>query len=346
MELQTHALMVARSTNSLSRYTNPITISIDTPPVVIPKPSTNPEKAFILANTTPLSLEVIDREHIIPVFVKDNEPLISHVDFIQAVEQVATHVFLGERMSAPSVRVSHPVKGRIPSARHKSAKELLKHEETIYYERCAFVIEFPDIVETINGNQVALTIGGVKAYNLDNLYNRKGADEHFKVFIGFENKVCTNMCVWSDGYVQTMKARSMTDLTNNIFELLTKFEPNRQLRAMQRLNNYSLSEEQFAKLVGRGRMYQYLPNALKKEIPKLLFPDGHLNAVVKDYYQDESFCRTETGDISLWRLYNLFTGANKQSYIDTFLDRGVNAFEFVQAISQTLDDGEYNWFMQ
>lgn len=344
MELQTHALTVARNTNSLSRYMPPITISIDPPAVAVPEPSH--EKAFILANTTPLSLEVIDREHIIPVFVKDNEPLISHVDFIQAVEQVANHVFLGERMSAPSVRVSHPVKGRIPSARHKSAKELLKHEETIYYERCAFVIEFPDIVETINGNQVALTIGGVKAYNLDNLYNRKGADEHFKVFIGFENKVCTNMCVWSDGYVQTMKAKSMTDLINNIFELLTKFDPNRQLRAMQRLNNYSLSEEQFAKLVGRGRMYQYLPNHLKKEIPKLLFPDGHLNAIVRDYYQDESFCRTDNGDISLWRLYNLFTGANKQSYIDTFLDRGVNAFEFVQAISQTLDDGEYNWFMQ
>ena len=304
------------------------------------------EKAFILANTVPMSLKTIEQEHIIPVFVKDNEPLISHVDFIQGVEQVAHHVFSGEKILRPSIRLSHPVKGRIPDARHKPAKELLKHEETIYYERCAFVIELPNITETINGNQLSLTIGGVKAYNLDNLYNRKGADEHFKVFIGFENRVCTNLCVWSDGYVQDLKAKSMVDLCNAVFELLAKFQPKHQTDALRRLGEYTLQEEQFAKLIGRTRMYQYLPNAQRKGIPKFLFPDGHLNTVVKDYYNDESFCRLDDGSISLWRLYNLFTGANKQSYIDTFLDRSQNAFDFVRNISYTLEDSSFNWFLQ
>ena len=304
------------------------------------------DKAFILANTVPMSLKTIEQEHIIPVFVKDNEPLISHVDFIQGVEQVAHHVFSGEKILSPSIRLSHPVKGRIPDARHKPAKELLKHEETIYYERCAFVIELPNITETINGNQLSLTIGGVKAYNLDNLYNRKGSDEHFKVFIGFENRVCTNLCVWSDGYVQDLKVKSMVDLCNAVFELLTKFHPKRQVDALHRLGEYTLQEEQFAKLIGRTRMYQYLPNAQRKGIPKFLFPDGHLNTVVKDYYNDQSFCRLDDGSISLWRLYNLFTGANKQSYIDTFLDRSQNAFDFVRNISYTLEDSSFNWFLQ
>jgi Domain of unknown function, B. Theta Gene description (DUF3871) len=272
---------------------------------------TSTEQAFILANTIPVALQEIDREHIIPVFVKDNEPLISHVDFIQAVEQVVHHVFEGEQILGPSVRVSHAVKGRIPEARHKPAKELLKHEETLYYERCAFVIELPHITEMVNGNSISLTIGGVKAYNADNLYNRKGADEHFKVFIGFQNKVCTNLCVWSDGFVQDLRAKSVTDICNQVFELLTTFKPEKQIGALRRLGEFSLTEPQFAKLVGRTRMYQFLPNPLKKELPKFLFPDGHLNTVVRDYYNDVSFCRTDDGNISLWRLYNLFSACTE-----------------------------------
>lgn len=304
------------------------------------------DKAFILANTIAVSFREIEQEHIIPVFVKDNEPLISHVDFIQSIDQVVHHVFEGEQILKPSIRLSHAVKGRIPDARHKSAKELLKHEETIYYERCAFVIELPNITETVNGNTLSLTIGGVKSYNEDNLYNRKGVDEHFKVFIGFENKVCTNLCVWSDGLVQDMRVKSKTDICNKAYELFTKFKPQNQIGALRRLGEYSLTEEQFSKLVGRTRMYQHLPNAMRKEIPKLLFPDGHLNTVVRDYYNDESFCRMDEGSISLWRLYNLFTGSNKQSYIDTFLERGQNAYDFIQNISNTLEGGSYNWFLQ
>ena len=36
--------------------------------------------------------------------------------------------------------------------------------------------------------------------------------------------------------------------------------------------------------------------------------------------------------INLWKLYNLFTGANKMSYIDTFLDRGVGCQSFVNGL--------------
>jgi len=38
----------------------------------------------------------------------------------------------------------------------------------------------------------------------------------------------------------------------------------------------------------------------------------------------------------MWRLYNLFTSANKQSYIDKFLDRGINAVEVVNNITSYL----------
>ena len=44
---------------------------------------------------------------------------------------------------------------------------------------------------------------------------------------------------------------------------------------------------------------------------------------------DENFSRGDNPEIDLWRVYNLFTGANKSSYIDTFLDRSLNATELI-----------------
>jgi hypothetical protein len=152
-------------------------------------------KPFIEANTIEASLTEISNSHIIPVFHKDNEPVISHVDFIEVANQVVNEIFCKERILSPSIRLSHPIKGRVPEARNKPANDLKENEKTLYYERMAFVIEIPSIYDEIDGNALSLCVGGVKAYNLDNLYNKKGADEHFKIFIGFQNKVCTNLCV-------------------------------------------------------------------------------------------------------------------------------------------------------
>ncbi len=48
---------------------------------------------FIEANTIHISQNEISQEHIIPVFVKDNEPLISHAEFIEATSLLATDIF-------------------------------------------------------------------------------------------------------------------------------------------------------------------------------------------------------------------------------------------------------------
>ena len=89
----------------------------------------------------------------------------------------------------------------------------------------AFIMEIPTITDTISGNQLNLTIGGVKAYNIDNLYNRKGVDEHFKIFIGFQNKVCTNLCVSSDGYVKDLKVKSIEQLMDGILSMVQQYDP-------------------------------------------------------------------------------------------------------------------------
>ena len=93
-------------------------------------------------------------------------------------------------------------------------------------------------------------------------------------------------------------------------------------------------------------LYNHLPKEQKLELPQFAFNDSQLNTVAKDYYEDKSFCRDENGNINLWNVYNLLTGASKSSYIDSFLDRNVNAFDFTQIIAKTLNgDSDYHWFL-
>lgn len=302
-------------------------------------------KSFIEANTIPSTLQEIKRSHIIPVFGKDNEPLISHSNFIETTTNVINELFSNELILNPSIRLSHPIKGRVPSARDKPVNQLLDSEKTIFYERMAFVIEIPSISDYIGGNQLSLVVGGVKAYNLDNLSTKKGTDEHFKVFIGFQNKVCTNLCVWSDGFVGDLKVKNQQQLYSAIYGLFTSYQTVSHLSSMKELTEYFLTEEQFAKMVGKAKMYQYLSPEMKAEIQPLLFGDNQIGTIVKDYYKDESFCKMDNGSISLWKLYNLLTGANKSTYIDNFLDRSVNAFSFTNQIKSGLEGKGNSWFL-
>ena len=302
-------------------------------------------KAFIEANTIEIALEEIKENHIIPVFIKDNEPVISQADFIQAMYDSVQEIFPNETLLQPNTRLSHPIKGRIPEAEHKPANELLETEKTLYYERMAFVIEIPTIFDEIGGNMLSLMVGGVKALNLDNLYNRKGADEHFKIFIGFKNHVCTNLCVWTDGFMNDVKVNSLGMLKGVIKTLINNYNASHHMHQLAKLGEVNLTEKQFAQIIGKLRLFQHLPKRMQADITPLLLGDSQINAVARDYYKDESFCRTESGDINLWKLYNLFTGANKSSYIDNFVDRSVNAYQFIEQLRFCIQNKSLNWYL-
>ncbi|MCT4071846.1 DUF3871 family protein [Elizabethkingia anophelis] len=304
-------------------------------------------KPFIEANTTQVDLEHLKSDCIIPVFSKDNERTIAHQEFIDTVLHSLAVNYSQEMIAQPEIRVSHQIKGRIPEAIHKSAKDLLEHEKTIYYERMAFIIQIPSIVNSINGNELALTVGGVRSYSLENLYNKK-SPEKFKFFIGFQNLVCCNLCVTSDGYVEEMKVFSPEELYNHVTEVIKNYNADRHLHDMKEFTRYSLTEHQFAQLIGKVRLYQHLPKADKNRlgIPHISFNDSQFNTMAKDYYEDNSFCKEKEGNINLWNVYNLFTQANKSSYIDTFLGRNLNAYEFTKGIQDALNgDSKYHWFL-
>jgi len=303
------------------------------------------EKHFITANTIAGNLPEMKSVHIIPVFNKDNEPTISHTDFIESMQDVSADFFHGEHILKPTIRLSHSIQGRVPEAKNKPANQLFDWEKTIYYARMAFAIEIPTIQSGIDGNILSLTVGGVKSYHLDNLYSKNKSDQHFKLFIGYKNRVCCNMCVSTDGYMGEVEVGSIAELRAMMYSLFQSYNAQQHLHQMEQLAKYSLTEQQFAQLIGRCRMYNHLPNEQKAEIPQMLFGEQQMNTVVKDYYRDESFCKNQDGTINLWRLYNLFTGANKSSYIDSFLDRGVNAFHLVEQIRYGLENKNHSWYL-
>jgi len=319
---------------------------------IMPVPSTIEEDVqesktdnqFIQANTTPISIGELRGSCIIPSFAKDNESTISHSHFIEAVYNAAEMAFDRETISNPIVRVSHPVRGRIPSAMGKPAKLLFENEKTLYYERMAFLIEIPSIRDTAGGNDLSLTIGGVRSYSESNLY-RKKSEERFKVFVGFKNMVCTNLCISSDGFIGELKVRSVSEIVNEAFKLFGNYDPDEDVRVYNEMTQEAITEQQFAQLVGRSRMYHFMPQKVKKEIPAMPLMDSQISTVTKDYYADESFCRSEDGLINLWRLYNLFTGANKSSYIDSYLERGVGSQRFVKGLQNALKSDSDHWFV-
>lgn len=304
-----------------------------------------PRRNFIEANTMEVKLDHLKNECTIPVFAKDNECTISHYEFITSTKDVVEDILNYKGDLKPDIRTSHVIKGRIPSAIGKPAKDLLESEKTIYYERMAFVIEIPEISEEINGNKLNLTIGGVRSYNQENLFSKKSM-EKFKVFIGFQNTVCTNLCISTDGLKEDLRVSSVLELKSKIYELINTYKKKEHLIAMERMFRYSLTENQFAHLVGKMKLFPYLSKEEKQTLFPLTMNDSQLNTIVKDYHIDTHFCKSDNNTINFWNIYNLFTEANKSTYIDNHLERNVNAYAFINYLINSIEKGDSNFFIQ
>jgi len=300
-------------------------------------------EGFILANTEQVTLNHLRKECIIPVYC-DNETTISHYDFIKATTDVVNDSFKGQTITAPCIKISHVIKGRVPSAVSKPVKELTPEEKTIYYQRCAFIIEVPSIKANVNGNMLSLTIGGVRALNQENLYSKRTL-EKFKVFIGFKNSVCTNLCISTDGLQAELRVGSIEELKQRIGELINSFDQKSFLDSMQDMSNYVMNEEEFAHIIGKMRMYQFMSKEEKQDKSVLKISDNQINIIVKNYYIDSNFSRDREKKINLWNFYNLMTEANKSSYIDSALERNANVFDFVCELGASKANDNYNWFL-
>ena len=208
----------------------------------------------------------------------------------------------------------------------------------------AFSIDIPTIYETVGGNKLNLSIVGVRAYNQMNLYSKK-VPELFRLAIGFKNQVCCNMCIFTDGYKDDLRVSNTTELYRAALELFSNYNPAKHLYLMQQLGSTFMSEHQFAQILGKMRLYQCLPTGYQKALPRMLLTDTQINSVAKAYINDDNF-GSFGSELNIWKFYNLLTGANKSSYIDSFLDRSLNATEMALGINSALHgDERYKWFI-
>ncbi|GAA4270445.1 DUF3871 family protein [Hyunsoonleella aestuarii] len=300
---------------------------------------------FIEANTQQVTLSHLRQDCTIPIFAKDNESTIPHFEFIGAVREIAQELFPERTVMMANIRTSHIIKGRIPSAIGKPAKELLEHEKTIYYERMAFMVEIPHIHTYINNQKLNLTVGGVRSYSEQNLFSKKSI-EKFKIFIGFKNMVCCNLCIATDGLKDDLRVSSVEELKSKTRELFLTYNQENQLETMQELQEYTINQEQFAHLIGKMKLYHHLDKQQKQQLFELKTTDSQINTIVKNYIDDPHFSADNDGYITLWNLYNLFTESSKSNYIDNFLCRNCNTYEFVNHLGAAIKNKKDNYFLQ
>ena len=227
---------------------------------------------FIEANTNEVSLSHLKNDCIVPSFSGDNEKTISHFEFIDLTHRIIKARMKAEYINPPEMRVSHVMSGRIPEAIHKPAKELLEHEKTIFYERLAFIIQIPTHIYEVNGHKHMLTVGGVRALNKENLFGKKSF-EKFSIFIGYQSWVCSNLVINTDGLKEDVKVSNMKDLHDAIANLISRFKWEDPLTNLRSLAQLKITEKQFAQIIGKARLYQFLPKEEKANLPILKFTD-------------------------------------------------------------------------
>ena len=299
---------------------------------------------FLEANTNTITLEELAEQCVVPTWA-NQELTISHQDFINTVHDAACNVFAGETINSPEIRVSHIVRGRTANSLHKRTSELLESEKTQFYQRLAFAFTIPSLHECIDGQRLELCIGGVRNYSDLNLYRANRGMEKFTIFIGWRVNVCSNQVLTGDGVRLNIEVMSLHDLYKAVLDLFYNFNLEKDIQLLQSLTQTRLTESQFAQIVGRMRLYQALPSYLQREIPKLLITDSQINNVCRDYYNNPNFGHKDN-TISLFDFHNLLTEANKSSYIDSYVQRGINATEVTVGISRALQgDSEYSWFL-
>ncbi len=299
---------------------------------------------FLEANTNTITLQELTEQCVVPTWA-NQELTISHQDFINTVYDAACNVFAGETVNSPEIRVSHIVRGRIPSALGKRSSELLDSEKTQFYQRLAFAFTIPSLHECIDDQRLELCIGGVRNYSDLNLYRANRGMEKFAIFIGWRVNVCSNQVLTGQGVRLNIEVMSLHDLYKAVLDLFYNFNLEKDIQLLQSLTQTRLTESQFAQIVGRMRLYQALPSYLQREIPKLLITDSQINNVCRDYYNNPNFGH-KNNTISLFDFHNLLTEANKSSYIDSYVQRGINATEVTVGISRALQgDSEYSWFL-
>ena len=301
---------------------------------------------FIIGNTVETDLQKLQDDYLVPVFSRDNVETISHNEFINTVCDAVQTYFQGQQFNEPEIRVSHEMKLRTRKGSGKLVENLTNEDSGSYYQR--FMIEIPSISYGINGNKLNLQVVGVRTYTETNLLGNSSQKQTFRVGVGFVNEVCTNLLLRTDGVRLSIKVTNTADLYTYCMELFGKYDYASHIEEMSRLRNTMIDIRTLAQFLGKARMYQALPQSMKTRLglPELILNEAQLNSMIRNYYTDENFGgfgKSITG----WQFYQLLTNY-KNNYIDTTLERTLNAYEVTEGLVKSIngEDDSWRWFIE
>ena len=303
---------------------------------------------FIESNTSAITLEKLKRICIVPSF-KDSSLTISHQEFAENVLGAAMDYFNGETFGELECRVSHPISGRNPNALRTPANLLTEADKTLFFQRFCFCFELTSMTKTIDGQPICLTIGGVRAYNEQNLYANK-SPEKLKIFIGWRVCVCSNLMLSCDGLQDRLEVMSELDIYKATLDLFTAFDPIDNFNMLENLVNTRLSTQEFCNFIGRMRLYQALPAKTRQELelPEILLGDSQINAATRQFVSNKNFGINGADSISCYQLLQCLNESSKSSYIDTFLSKNKNCVDIATGIQKAIegrDNENYSWFL-
>ena len=303
---------------------------------------------FIESNTQAISLEDLATKCVVPTFC-DMSLTISHQNFMAAVCKAASEVF-GD-ITPIECRVSHPIIGRVPSALGKKASEVTDDEKTLFYQRLAWISHIKGLSRSVNGQTVFLTIGGTRSYSEDKLYGR-ASSQKFKIFCAWSVKVCSNQMIQTSGSSGTIECFTEADIYQRAYQLFAAFDPEKEdhLKLLEDLHTTRISQELFCSIVGRLRLYQFLPTEQKRNLPHVDLGDQAINASVRGYAGDNPNFGMRDGitSISCWDLMNLTNEAIKATYVDKWVERNQACTDFAIGIQRAIngeDTEGYSWFL-
>lgn len=303
---------------------------------------------FIIGNTVETDLQKLQDDYLVPVFSRDNVETISHNEFINTVCDAVQTYFQGQQFNEPEIRVSHEMKLRTRKGSGKLVENLTNEDSGSYYQRMMFMIEIPSISYGINGNKLNLQVVGVRTYTETNLLGNSNQKQTFRVGVGFVNEICTNLLLRTDGVRLSIKVTNTADLYKYCMELFGKYDYASHIEEMSRLRNTMIDIRTLAQFLGKARMYQALPQSMKTRLglPELILNEAQLNSMIRNYYTDENFGgfgKSITG----WQFYQLLTNY-KNNYIDTTLERTLNAYEVTEGLVKSIngEDDSWRWFIE
>jgi hypothetical protein len=202
-----------------------------------------------------------------------------------------------------------------------------------WYDRLVCIYDL-DVVQEISDSQLRLTAGFAIDYKSQSkLANNKKNEQVVTMFMGFQNNVCMNMCISSEGISHQLIFSSPSEfaalMKNNVQSYTIQMK--RQIELLRSMEGKSMPVNKFEEMLGRELIKSRMGNAQANKLTPLnstQWMDVASLTITDRRYR----INPEDKSVSAWQAYNLMTEAAKNSQLDSVVSTLSNCTKFVAKV--------------